>query len=1026
MREHAYRLNLMVCGGTSCVSEHSYELKELLEKELLRHHLQDEIQVVTTGCLGLCEACPLIVVKPDDIFYAKLTSKDIPFLVEEHFLKGRPVKRLVYRPPADGTGITRLSDVGFFKKQILIALRNRGLIDPENIEDYIARDGYKALAKALTEMTPEEIIQEIKASGLRGRGGAGFPTGLKWEYVRQAEGEPKYIVCNGDEGDPGAYMDRSIVEGDPHSVLEGMTIGARAIGAHQGFVYIRNEYPLAYKRINIAIDQAREYGLLGKDILGTGFDFDVRVVRGAGAFVCGEETSLIASIEGRLAEPRPRPPYPAQCGLWGKPTNINNVETWANVPIIINRGSKWYASIGTELSKGTKVFSVVGKVKTTGLVEVPMGLSLGEIIFDICGGIVNDRKFKAVQIGGPSGGCIPAELLNLPVDYEKLTQAGAMMGSGGMVVMDEKTCMVDLAHFFLSFIKDESCGKCSPCREGIPRMLEILTRIKEGKGELMDLSFLEDLAGVVKDTSLCGLGKTAPNPVITTLRYFRSEYESHIKYKKCPAGVCSHLVTSPCHNACPIDTEASSFVAFIARGKFKEALEVNRMSNPLPSVCSRVCHHPCENACRAGDTDEPIAIRALKRFVTDYGRMNGGRPALRPVEKKYEKVAIIGSGPAGLMAAWELAKAGYDVTIFEAEKVAGGMLAWGIPSYRLPKDILEEEIRGIQALGVKIVLNTRVGHDLSLEDIKVRGFKAIFIATGAPKNLKLGIPGENVEGILDPIDFLKAFNMGRKVHLGRRVAVVGGGNTAIDAARTAWRLGADVTILYRRTRNEMPAIPEEIEQALAEGIKIEYLTLPVEAISENGKLVKLICQPMVLKGFDESGRPRPVPLEGGRLEFPCDTLIPAIGQVPDLTFLDGTSGLKISKKKTLDVDPETLATSQPGIFAGGDVTSGPATVLEAMRAGKIAAESIHRYLRGLPLRKEYPLAETKFEVPPVEIGEEELSSMSRPQMPTLAVSERAANFKEVELGFSQEIAVREARRCLRCDLESIRLRGEGK
>ncbi len=1026
MNEHAYRLNLMVCGGTSCVSHHSFELKEVLEKELSRQHLQEEIKVVTTGCLGLCEACPLIVVKPEDVFYANLTLEDIPHLVEEHFLKGRPVKRLVYTPPADGTGITKLSDVGFFKKQILVALRNRGLIDPENLEDYIARDGYKALTKVLTEMTPEEIIREIKASGLRGRGGAGFPTGLKWEYVRQAEGELKYLICNGDEGDPGAYMDRSIIEGDPHSVLEGMVIGARAIGVNQGFVYVRNEYPLAYRRINLAIDQAREYGLLGKDILGTGFDFDVKVVRGAGAFVCGEETSLIASIEGRLAEPRPRPPYPAQSGLWGKPTTINNVETWANVPVIIDRGAKWFSSIGTDLSKGTKVFSVVGKVKTTGLVEVPMGLSLGEIIFDICSGIVNDRKFKAVQIGGPSGGCIPANLLDLPVDYERLTEAGAMMGSGGMVVMDEKTCMVDLAHFFLTFIKDESCGKCSPCREGVPRMLEILTKIKQGKGELTDLDFLEDLAAVVKETSLCGLGKTAPNPVRTTLRYFRDEYEAHIKQKKCPAGVCAHLVAAPCHNACPIETEASSFIAFLAQGKYKEALEVNRMSNPLTSVCGRVCHHPCESACRAGDTDTPVAIRALKRFVADYERTNGGRPSVRPAQKKYEKVAVVGSGPAGLMAAWDLARTGYDVTIFEAESVPGGMLAWGIPSYRLPKDILQDEIESIVALGVTIKLNTRIGQDLTLDDLKEQGYKGIFIATGAPQNLSLGIPGEKRESIIDPIEFLKAFNLKKNAQTGRRVAVVGGGNTAIDAARTAWRLGADVTILYRRTRNEMPAIPDEVEEAIAEGIKIEYLTLPVEACSANGKLSKLKCQRMTLKGFDESGRPKPIPLEGQYFELEVDTLIPAIGQIPDLAFLNGNGRLKVSKRKTLEVNPETMATNVPGIFAGGDVVSGPATVLEAMRAGKIAAESIHRYLRGKPLQRDYHIAETKYEVPAVEVSPEEASSSSRPTMPVLPVKERAGNFREVELGLGREIALREARRCLRCDLESIRLRGEVK
>jgi NADH-quinone oxidoreductase subunit F len=1023
MNNRPHRLDLMICGGTSCVSHSSIQIKDTLEQEITKAGLEDEVRVVTTGCLGLCEACPLIVVKPDDIFYTKLTLDDIPYLVTEHFLKGRPVKRLMFSPPKNGSPITKLSDIGFFKKQILIALRNRGLIDAEKIDDYIARDGYRALARALTEMTPDEITKEIKASGLRGRGGAGFPTGLKWEYVRTAEGDPKYIICNGDEGDPGAYMDRSIVEGDPHSVLEGMGIGARAIGASQGIVYIRNEYPLAFQRISKAIEQAREYGLLGPDILGTGFDFDVKVVRGAGAFVCGEETSLIASIEGRLAEPRPRPPYPAQCGLWGKPTNINNVETWANVPVIIDRGAKWFSSIGTALSKGTKVFSVVGKVKTTGLVEVPMGLTIGEIVFDLCGGIHNDKKFKAVQIGGPSGGCIPAQLLNLPVDYEKLSEAGSMMGSGGMVVMDEKSCMVDIAHFFLTFTKEESCGKCSPCREGIPRMLEILTKIKEGKGEMADLDLLQDLAAVVKDTSLCGLGKTAPNPVTSTLRYFRDEYEAHIKEKRCPAGVCTHLVTSPCHHSCPIETEASSFVGFIAHNKFREALEVNLMSNPLPSVCGRVCHHPCENLCRSAETGEPISVRALKRFVADYGRTNGGRPAVKPVLKTYEKVAVVGSGPAGLMAGWELGKRGYRVTIFEAEKVPGGMLAWGIPAYRLPKDILNSEIDRIMALGVEIKVNTRIGKDLTIDDLAAQGYKAVFIAAGAPVNLRLGIPGEDRPGIVDPIAFLKAFNLEGKAGLGKKVAVVGGGNTAIDAARTAWRLGADVTLLYRRTRNEMPAIPEEVDEALAEGIKIEYLSLPIEACSSNGRLSKIRCQRMALQGFDESGRPRPVPLPGRVFELEVDTLIPAIGQEPDLGFLNGKTRLSISKGKTLQVDPETLGTDVPWIFAGGDVVSGPATVLEAMKAGKTAAESIHRYLRGLPLKREYGPRETKFEVPPVPMTPEESEQLVKPTMRTLPVEARRGNFREVELGLSKEMAVVEAKRCLRCDLESVRIRG---
>jgi len=541
MKEKFYRMHLMVCGGTACVSNHSFEVKEALEREIKKHGLESEVQVITTGCNGFCETGPLLVVKPDNIFYNHLKVEDIPYLVEEHLLKGRPVKKFMHIPPSEAAPIPKLSDIDFFKKQILLALRNRGLIDAEKIDDYIARDGYRALTKALEEMTPEEIINEVKEAGLRGRGGAGFPTGVKWELVRKSEGEPKYLICNGDEGDPGAYMDRSIIESDPHSVLEGMLIGARGIGAEKGFIYIRNEYPLALQRMNTAIKQAREYGLLGENILGSGFNFDVKVVRGAGAFVCGEETSLIASIEGRLGEPRPRPPYPAQSGLWGKPTLINNVETWANVPVIINRGAKWYSNIGTETSKGTKVFSLVGKINNTGLVEVPMGITLKEIIYKIGGGIPEGKEFKAVQTGGPSGGCIPKEKIDLSIDYESLTEAGSMMGSGGMVVMDEDTCMVDVARYFLSFTQDESCGKCTPCREGTKAMLEILTRITEGKGTEEDLQLLEDLALSIKDSALCGLGNTAPNPVLTTLRYFRNEYESHIRDKKCPAHVCREL-----------------------------------------------------------------------------------------------------------------------------------------------------------------------------------------------------------------------------------------------------------------------------------------------------------------------------------------------------------------------------------------------------------------------------------------------------------------------------------------------------
>jgi len=599
----AHRTYVMVCAGTGCVANHSMKIKDKLEAEIRKRGLQDEVSVVTTGCNGFCAVGPLMVVQPDGIFYQLLKETDIPFLVEEHLIKGRPVKELLYTPPEEKVPIPKMTDIPFFADQTLIVLRNRGLINPESIDEYIARGGYEALAKVLTSITPEEVIREIKASGLRGRGGGGFPTGVKWETCKHAPGDKRYVICNADEGDPGAFMDRSTIESDPHAVIEGMLIGAYAIGSSEGYVYIRNEYPIALERLLVALRQAREYGVLGAKIFDRDFDFDITVVRGAGAFVCGESTALMASIEGRPGEPRAKYVHTVERGLWDRPTCLNNVETWANVPQIMLRGAQWFAGIGTGDvstdpwggSKGTKVFSLCGKVNNTGLIEVPMGITLRKIIFDIGGGIKEGKKFKAVQTGGPSGGFIPESLLDLPVDYEELTKVGSMMGSGGMVVTDEDNCMVDMAKYFLSFTQTESCGKCAPCREGTKRMLDILEKITAGEGTEEDLVLLEELSNMVVESSLCALGGSAPNPVLTTLKYFREEYEAHVQQKKCPAHACRKLITYTIDPAICLDKGHGCHVcakncpdgAIVGETKLVHAIDVAKCGKC--GICYDVC-----------------------------------------------------------------------------------------------------------------------------------------------------------------------------------------------------------------------------------------------------------------------------------------------------------------------------------------------------------------------------------------------------------------------------------------------------
>ena len=544
------RAHVLICGGTGCKSAGSKEVQLAFSRAIEAKGLSDEVMVVETGCHGFCEHGPLVIVYPEGTFYCQVKAEDVEEVVESHLFKGRIVERLLYHEPLTHESIPNYSEINFYKKQHRLVLENCGAINPEQIEEYIAVGGYEALAKAVTTMSPEDVIEEIKKSGLRGRGGGGFPTGMKWQFAKASVSDKKYVICNADEGDPGAFMDRSVLEGDPHKILEGMAVCGYAIGADEGYIYVRAEYPLAIKRLRIAIEQAEAMGLLGENIFGSGFSFKLHIKEGAGAFVCGEETALMASIEGKRGMPRPRPPFPAVAGLWGKPTNINNVETFGNVAAIITNGADWYAGFGTEKSKGTKVFALTGKINNTGLAEVPMGITMREIIYDIGGGINGGKKFKAVQIGGPSGGCLPESMLDLSIDYDSLTAAGAMMGSGGLVVMDEDTCMVDVAKFFLNFTQSESCGKCTPCREGTKRMLEVLTRITEGQGREGDIELLEELARNIKETALCGLGQTAPNPVLSTLKYFRHEYEAHIKEKRCPAGACEKLANYEITDAC--------------------------------------------------------------------------------------------------------------------------------------------------------------------------------------------------------------------------------------------------------------------------------------------------------------------------------------------------------------------------------------------------------------------------------------------------------------------------------------------
>ena len=1013
---------IFVCQGTGCLSAGSDTVYEALKAEVARQGIKD-VDVDFTGCHGFCEQGPNVVVEPEGILYTLVQGEDAADIVRSLLRDGKPVERLFYHDPVTGKAIPLYSEINFYKKQQRVILRNCGHINPEKIEHYIAQEGYQALRKTLLEMTPEEVIAEVAKSGLRGRGGAGFPTGRKWELCHNASGNSKYVICNADEGDPGAFMDRSILEADPHAVIEGLTIAGYAIGASEGYIYVRAEYPLAVKRVHIALEQARERGFLGKDILGSGFDFMVHVKEGAGAFVCGESTALMRSIEGKRGMPRQTPPRSVDKGLDGKPTSLNNVKTFAYVPQIINRGADWFASIGTEKSKGTAVFALTGKIANSGLVEVPMGTPLSTIIFDIGGGIPREKQFKAVQTGGPSGGCIPAQFLDTPVEYETLAQLGSIMGSGGMVVLDETTCVVDVARYFLSFTQDESCGKCVPCRLGTRQMLEILTRITQGSGKESDIDTLLTIAKTVKECSLCGLGQSAPNPVLTTLSYFRDEYEAHIKEKKCPAAVCDSLMISPCQHTCPVGINIPKYVAHITDGEYLESIDTIRERNPFPAICGRICHHPCEGRCRRGDLDESVAIRPLKRFVADWYFDNIKElPEPEPFpQTNSQKVAIVGAGPCGLSCAYFLAQMGYPVTVFEALPIGGGMLSVAIPDFRLPREVIEEEISYIIKRGVEIRYNTPINVNFTVEDLKKSGFEAVFIAAGAQRSQGMGIPGEleDLGGFYYGLRFLRDIKVGKPVRIGRHVAVIGGGNVALDASRTALRLGADeVSIFYRRSQEEMPVSKVEYTEALAEGVQVNFLVSPSRVASDNWKVTGLHCIRMTLGEPDKSGRRRPVPIPGSEFFAEADTIIAAVGQAPDLSFLPADSALERTRWETLVVDSNRLATNIPGVFAGGDFVFGPGMVIEAIAAGRRGTIAIDKYLKGDTSRVDmYDLKPSVIEEAISGEEEETWEPQFRPEMPFLPAEERKHSFKETELGFSEEKARQEAKRCLRCDLE---------
>jgi NADH-quinone oxidoreductase subunit F len=904
-------------------------------------------------------------------------------------------------------------EILFFKGQKKIVLRNCGLINPDDIEEYIAVGGYRSLQKVLLEGKPEQTNEQLKLARLRGRGGAGFSTGLKFEYLRKAAGTRKYIICNADEGDPGAYMNRNELESDPHSLLEGMAIGGFVTGATHGIIYVRAEYPLAVHRLNVALAQAREYGLLGSNILNRGYNFDIDLVEGAGAFVCGEETALISSLEGRSGRSRPRPPYPAQKGLWGHPTNINNVETWYNISPIIAKGPAWFSEIGSAASPGTKVFSLVGKVRNTGLVEMPLGTPLSKFIYDAGGGCMPGHNVKAVQTGGPSGGCIPYNMLDTPVDFEALGKLGSIMGSGGMVVMDDDNCMVDVARYFIEFTHSESCGKCTPCRVGLDKALRTLTRITKGEGREEDLAELDELGRMIRDTSLCGLGQSAPNSILTALRHFRHEFEDHIREKRCHAGVCQDLALAPCENSCPLHMNIPRFLELYQEDRLADAFESVIMDNPFPASTGRVCQHPCESRCRRQTVDEPINMREVHRVIADSVLLSdrfdemAAKVVARRLSPTGKTVAVVGGGPTGLTAAFYLALAGHAVTVFESHSEAGGMLRFALPPYRLPREVLDREIEIIRRLGVQFVFNTAVGTTVPLADVEAK-FDAVFLSIGTWIESTLRVAGNDLAGVYGALPFLEAEACDRPAKLGDSVVIIGGGNAAIDCARTVIRKGASATIVYRRERKDMPAIAEEVDAAEEEGVRFIFLASPHRIIGEGGSVKAIEVTKTRLGAFDPSGRRRPV--DTGEVQsVRCSSVILAVGESVDTDFCRST-GLTAKSSGMLAVDRYALTTSRETVYAGGDFVTGASNVTSAMAWGKDAARNIDRHLSSEPRYDSLvPAFEYDRTLP-------QPNDTPRHNARFLPAAVRAKTFAEAVSALRPEEARAEACRCLRCDI----------